>query len=286
MLQLEFLVDYNPKIEQLNPMQYSKKPGRLPAAARRRAIREELAKESSITISDIAGRLGVSEMTIRRDLEKLEKDAQVRRTRGGAVLRERMVFEFKYQDRQRAHLAEKKAIAQKARELIKPGDRILIDTGSTALQFAATLKDCTDLTIITPSLAVASEVQFCEGIQVILLGGVLHHGSPDLTGPVTEHCLELFSADWLFQGAEGVGWDGCVYNTDLQLGQVDRKMRQRAEKVCLLADSSKIGKTALVETGNLSEFNFFITDEKADSDFIERMRKLGITIQSVAPLHL
>lgn len=265
-------------------MHSAKKTSKLPAAARRRAIREELAKESSVTISDIAGRLGVSEMTIRRDLEKMERDAQVRRTRGGAVLRERMVFEFKYQDRQRAQLAEKKAIAREAREWVKAGDRILIDTGSTTLQFAAALKDCPDLTIITPSLAVASEVQFCEGIQVILLGGVLHHGSPDLTGPVTEHCLELFSADWLFQGAEGVGWDGSVYNTDLQLGQVDRKMRLRADKVCLLADSSKIGRSALVETGNLSEFDLFITDERANPEFVEQMRKKGTTIRTVAPL--
>jgi len=261
-------------------------PGRLPAAARRRAIREELAKESSITISDIAGRLKVSEMTIRRDLEKLEKDAQVRRTRGGAVLRERMVFEFKYQGRQRAQLAQKKAIAQEARQWVKSGDRLIIDTGSTALQFAASLKDLSDITIITPSLAVASEVQFCEGIRVILLGGVLHRGSPDLTGPVTEHCLDLFSADWLFQGAEAVGADGKVYNVDLQLGQVDRQMRKRAEKVCLIADSSKIGKTALVETGSLADFDLFITDEGADPAFLEQMRKLGPQIKVVPTTHL
>jgi len=244
-------------------------------AARARAIRAQLTESASISITEMAEKLGVSEMTIRRDLADLEKSADVRRTHGGAVIAERMAFEFNYLSRQRANLNEKKAIAIEARKLVQPGQRLILDTGTTTLQLAALLKDCPDLTIITPSLAVASELQFSENISVVLLGGVLHRGSPDLTGPVTEHCLELFSADWVFQGAEALGDDGSIYNVDLQLAQVDKLMRKKATKSCLLADSSKMGNTALAKTGTLSDFDVFITNQSAPAAYLAKARKMA-----------
>lgn len=245
------------------------------APDRVRAIREELGISSSISITEMAARLGVSEMTIRRDLVRMEENADVKRTHGGAVLAERMAFEFNYKARQKANLREKQAIAAAARKLVKPGERVIIDTGTTAFQLAILLKDCEGCTIITPSLAVASELQFCENLNVILLGGVIHRGSPDLTGPVTEHGLELFSVDWVFQGTEGIGSDGTVYNVDLQLGRVDRKMREKSARSCLLADSSKFGQTALVKTGSLSDFDLVITDESLAPPFVRLARKLA-----------
>lgn len=250
-------------------------PKRLPAAVRLRSIREHLTESSSISIGEMAAKLGVSEMTIRRDLADLEKTANIRRTHGGAVVAERMAFEFNYLTRQRSRLKEKRAIAIAARKLVEPGQRLILDTGTTTLQFATLLKDCPDLTVITPSLAVASELQFFENISVVLLGGVLHRGSPDLTGPVTEHCLELFAADWVFQGAEALSGEGGVYNVDLQLAQVDRMMRRKAKRCCLLADSSKIGHTALVHTGTLADFDVFITDAEAPKDYLKLARKMA-----------
>ncbi len=250
------------------------KCNRLPAAARIQAIRDQLTRSSSLSISEISEELGVSEMTIRRDLAALEKSSDIRRTHGGAVVAERMAFEFNYLTRQRAHLAEKQRIAEAARKLIEPGQRLILDTGTTTLQLATLLKDCAGLTVITPSLAVASELQFSENINVVLLGGILHRGSPDLTGPVTEHCLDLFSADWAFQGAEALGRDGSIYNVDLQLAQVDRIMRSKAARSCLLADSSKIGQTALVKNGTLSDFEVFITHDMVPRDYLRMARKM------------
>ena len=250
-------------------------PIRLPAAARRNVIREQLTLSSSISISEISARLGVSEMTIRRDLAILEQRSDVRRTHGGAVVADRMAFEFNYLVRQREHLVEKRAIAAAARRLVEPGQRVILDTGTTTLQLATLLKDCRGLTVITPSLAVASELQFSEGIDVVLLGGILHRGSPDLTGPVTEHCLELFSADWVFQGVEALGRDGSTYNVDLQLAQVDRIMRKKAARSCLLADSSKVGQTALVKNGTLNDFDIFITDSGVARDYLRLARKMA-----------
>ena len=247
---------------------------RLPAAARLNAIRDQLTRSSAISISEISERLGVSEMTIRRDLAILEKSSDVRRTHGGAVVAERMAFEFNYLTRQRERLKEKRLIAGAARKLVESGQRLILDTGTTTLELAALLKDCDGLTVITPSLAVASELQFSENIDVVLLGGILHRGSPDLTGPVTEHCLELFSADWVFQGVEALGRDGSTYNVDLQLAQVDRIMRRKAARSCLLADSSKVGQTALVKNGMLADFDVLITDRTVPRDYLKMARRM------------
>jgi DeoR family fructose operon transcriptional repressor len=256
----------------INKKMSSKK---LPAAARHATIRKELAEVSAISISEMAVRLGVSEMTIRRDLETLEETSDVRRTHGGAVVAERVAFEFNYQSRQRAHQQQKRAIAEAARKLVQPGDRIILDTGTTTFQLAMLLKDCDGCTIITPSLAVASELQFCENLNVVLLGGVIHKGSPDLTGPVTMHCLDLFSVDWLFQGAEAVGPDGAVYNFDLQLAEVDKKMREKAARRCLLADSSKFGNTALVRTGTIADFDMVFSNITMPAPSLKLVRKLA-----------
>ena len=248
---------------------------RLPGAARLQAIRDHLARTSSLSISEISEKLGVSEMTIRRDLATLQKSSDVRRTHGGAVVAERMVFEFSYAVRQRERIKEKQGIAAAARKLVQPGQRVILDTGTTTLQLATLLKDCDGVTVITPSLAVASEMQFCENLTVILLGGMIHRGSPDLTGPVTEHCLELLSADWAFQGAEAIGSDGGIYNVDLQLAQVDRKMRAKAARSCLLADSTKLGQTALVKNGHLKDFDIFITDRGISREHLLLARKMA-----------
>ncbi len=252
----------------------------LPAAVRLQRIREALKKSPGVSVRAMARKLQVSEMTIRRDLEKLEQAADVRRTHGGAVMAERTVFEFSYQERQRARQAEKKAIAQAARQLIREGQRIILDTGTTTLHLARLLKDVRGLTVITPSLAVASELQYALEVSVVLLGGVIHRGSPDLTGPLTEHCLDVFSADWAFQGAEAIDPGGNVYNTDLQLAQVDRKMREKAARSCLLADSGKYGNTALIRSGSLKDFEILITDKNAPRALWNLARKMSCRVMT------
>ena len=222
-------------------------------------------------------------MTIRRDLAALEGKSHIRRTHGGAMLTERMMLEFDYRDRRATNRAAKCAIAAEARKLVRPGSRLILDTGTTTLELAALLKDGERLTVITPSLAVASELQHAAGVEVILLGGVIRRGSPDLTGPVTEHCLELFAADLAFQGADAIGLDGSIYNSDLRLARVDRMMRRVAKRSCLLADHTKIGATALARNGSLADVDTFITDRGAPAEALRRFAKLGAKIVTVTP---
>src|SRR5204862_5435115 len=143
-------------------------------------------------------------------------------------------------------------------------------------------KDGENLTVITPSLAVASELQHAAGVEVILLGGVIRRGSPDLTGPVTEHSLGLFAADLAFQGADAIGLDGSIYNSDLRLARVDQLMRRVAQRCCVLADHSKIGRTALARSGSLGDVDTFITTRRAPAEALKRFAKLGVEIVTVS----
>lgn len=221
-------------------------------------------------------------MTIRRDLNALEAQAHILRTHGGAKLTERMILEFDYRARREFNGAAKRAIAAEARKLVQSGQRLILDTGTTALELAALLKDGLKLTVITPSLAVASELQHAAEVEVILLGGVIREGNPDLTGPLTEHGLEMFAADLAFQGADAIGPDGAIYNSDLRLARVDQLMRRVSERCCLLADHTKIGSTALARSGSLAEVDVFITSVGAPADAIRRIGKFGTEV-IVAP---
>jgi len=153
-----------------------------------------------------------------------------------------------------------------------------LDNGTTTLELACLLRDGENLTVITPSLAVASELLDAPHVEVILLGGVMRRGSPDLTGPVTEHCLELLSADIVFQGTDGIGLDGKIYNVDLRLARVEKHMRRIAHRSVVLADHSKIGRTALACSGTLSDIDTLITDRGAPDEALRRFARQGAKI--------
>ena len=140
------------------------------------------------------------------------------------------------------------------------------------------LKDVENITVITPSLAVASILQFSPAVETILLGGVLRQGSPDLTGVVTETNMDMFTVDMAFQGADGIGPDGAIYTADLRIAKVDEKIRQQAQETFVLADSSKMGKTALARNGFVHEISALITDDKLSQDARRVFEQLGANI--------
>ncbi len=251
---------------------------KLPSAARHAEIRQRFSAQPGVSVGELAKEFGVSEMTIRRDLDALEARAEIQRTHGGAVLTERMMLEFDYRGRRQVNREAKCAIAAEARKLVQPGDRVILDTGTTTLELASMLRNGENITVITPSLAVASELQHAAGVEIVLLGGVIRRGSPDLTGPVTEHCLELFSADIAFQGSDGIGLDGSIYNSDLRLARVDQMMRRLAKRSCLLADHTKVGQTALARNGSMADVDLFITDPGTSPAILRRFRKLGAEV--------
>ena len=257
------------------------KYAKTPPHIRQDKICELLKNNNEVAVSQVAPEFGVSEMTIHRDLRKLENDGHLRRTRGGAQPSEKMIFEFDFAVRRGANQKAKKAIATEALKLIKAGQKLILDTGTTTLELAYQIKEMDDLTIITPSLAVASVLQFSTGIETVLLGGVIKKGSCDLTGVVTENVLDMFMVDIAFQGADGIGLNGEMYSSDMRIARVDQKMRKRAQKICILCDSSKIGRTEFVANGYLAQVDTLITDDGIEAEYIKAFKEMGTNVIAV-----
>lgn len=254
---------------------------KISAIERLSRIYQLLKDDRQVSIPQLAQMFDVSEMTIHRDLKKLENDGQLRRMRGGAMPAERMEFEFDFALRRQARQKQKQAIAREALKFIEPGQRIILDTGTTTLELAYLLREYKDLTIITPSLAVASVLQFSTDLQTVLLGGIIRKGSADLTGVVTEKVLDMFAVDIVFQGADGIGFNGELFNADIRIAKVDRKMRQRAQQTYILCDSSKIGRTELAFNGSLDEVNALITDNGISSESKKAFEDIGAKVITV-----
>lgn len=240
---------------------------------RKKYITDLLAEGKSPVVSDLAKKFNVSEMTVHRDLNKLQDQGHIERTYGGALPAERMEFEFDFANKRAANQRAKKAIAQEALKFVVPGQRLILDTGTTTLELAYLLKELENLTIITPSLAVASVLNFSSGIQTVLLGGILRKGSPDLTGVVAEKVLDMFMVDIAFQGADAISLNGELFSSDMRIAKVDQKMRKRANKTYILCDSSKIGMIDFASNGSLAEVDALITDSNITNEQLSALEK-------------
>ncbi|MCD4825428.1 MAG: DeoR/GlpR family DNA-binding transcription regulator [Phycisphaerae bacterium] len=248
---------------------------------RRDQIAEILSLDGETSVEELVERFGVSDMTIRRDLNALAQAGRIIRTHGGAAPTGRVSFEFEFLQRKRAHDPAKHAIAAAAAELIDDGSTIMLDSGTTTLRLAESLRRKTGLTIITTSLPIASSLQYSDSIEVLLLGGYLRSNSPDLTGPLTETNLEGLRADIAFIGADGVELNGDVFNASLAVGRMLQKMVAAARQVYVVADSSKIGKSAMTRFGNVAEWAGLITDNGINRRSADALKWLGVKLTKV-----
>jgi DeoR/GlpR family transcriptional regulator of sugar metabolism len=245
------------------------------------AIRQELLRADEVSIEGLAGRFNVSGMTVRRDLEQLESRGDVIRTHGGASLAKRLTFEFSFREKQNRNSRQKSRIARQAAGYVEDGQVVMLDTGTTTLEIARQLVDRHDVTVITTSLAIVSALQFAAGVRVVLLGGFLRGGSPDLHGPLTEQNVEMFRTDIAFLGADAVDLDGNTYADDLQLVNLDRKMAAHAARVVVVADSSKFGTNGMCRILGPEDYDSIITDSGIDGNVLKRFTRKGIRVEHV-----
>lgn len=248
------------------------------ATARQNRIAELLAERGECSVGFLARRLAVSGMTVRRDLDALARAGRVLRTHGGATRAERISFEFEFLRRVQSRRAAKEAIGAAAASLVRDGESVMLDSGTTTLALAHRLRSKRDLTVVTTSLPIASALQFCDSVRVLLLGGYLRRDAPDLTGALTEANLEGLRADVAFVGADGIDRRGFVYNASLAVGRMLRKMAGAAARVYVVADSSKIGRTALARFGRVADWDGLITDNGIRPADAAALRKSKVRI--------
>jgi DeoR/GlpR family transcriptional regulator of sugar metabolism len=228
-------------------------------------ICEWIARQGECSIEELAGRLGVSGMTIRRDLLALAEKGKVIRTHGGAIIAERVSFEFDFLHRLREHQAAKEAIAVAAAAQVQDGESVLLDSGTTTLELAKRLREKQRLTVVTTSLPIAAQLQYDRHIEVLLLGGYVRPSSPDLVGAMTEANLDGLRAD-------------VVYQSSPEVARLVAKMAASAGRVFVVADSSKLGKTALCRFGRLQGWSALVTDAAAQPSFLRALSKAGARV--------
>jgi DeoR/GlpR family transcriptional regulator of sugar metabolism len=245
------------------------------------AIREELTKADEVIVEQLARKFNVSSMTIHRDLEFLESQGDVVRTHGGATSAKRLTFEFTFRDKRNKNCNKKSLIARHAIEHIKNGQVIVLDTGTTTLAMAQELNGKRKIKLITTSLAIVSELQFSPDVDVVLLGGFLRRGSPDIHGPLTEQNIDQFRTDIAFMGADAIDNSGNTYTNDLRVVSLDQKMAQNAKEVIIVADSSKFGNSAMCRVFGPKEYDLIITDSQADGKIIKQLNERGIGVEIV-----
>lgn len=248
------------------------------AQTRHTRILEALTTDGEVQVGQLAAALGVSDMTVRRDLDALALSGKVIRTHGGATLSGRVMFDFQFMNRTQEKEGAKQQVAAIAASLVKDGQSILMDSGTTTLAVAHALKSKKRLTVITTSLPIASELQHCDTIDLILLGGALRREAPDLIGPLTESNLEQLKADIAFIGADAVDSQGRVYNHSLTVARMLTRMATSARRVYVVADSSKIGQTALTRFGNIKDWDGLITDDGLTPTRAASLKRAGCTV--------
>ncbi|HWI89798.1 MAG TPA: DeoR/GlpR family DNA-binding transcription regulator [Flavisolibacter sp.] len=235
--------------------------GHMTANHRREKILELIKEDGSAKVVELAKIFKVTEPTIRQDLEKLEKDELVIREHGGAYLKNVDMNVRSVSLAHQEHLDKKEIIARKCLEFLEPGDTIILDSGSTTTEIAKKLKGFKQLTVITNALNIALMLGAEPGIEVLVTGGEFKPPTLSLTGQKAADFFSGINAQKLFLATAGISLkSGLTYPSISDL-VVKKAMIDASEVTYLVADSTKIGKSAFASLGALSLINYIITDE-------------------------
>jgi DeoR/GlpR family transcriptional regulator of sugar metabolism len=232
-------------------------------------------------VSELSQVLGVSEVTVRKDLDVLEAQGVMTRIHGGAVVSGRGRLELYFAAREQEHLEEKRRIAQAAAALIRSGQQVFLDASTTALQVARLIKDREELTVVTNGLYTALELNFCEGITTIVVGGTMRRRSSSLIGSLNVNSLQRLRVDVGLFGARGVTARDGLMESDLDEAQLKQQFVSASGLVVGIVDSSKFATLAFSAFALPHEIDRIITDERAPAAIVAELRAGGASVDLV-----
>jgi DeoR/GlpR family transcriptional regulator of sugar metabolism len=247
-------------------------------AERRRRIAEILGERRAIRVSTLSDDLGVSEMTIRRDLERLESEGVLSRTHGGAILKQHMVEEPLYVNNVLSHTDEKRRISQAAAAMIQPGDTVFLSCGTTAAQILRHLDPTLEARVVTHNVGAIAEAQGLR-VELIILGGLYRPQANAFEGSLAVEVLSRLHATKMFLSPDGMSLDEGLTTPSVGIAGVERAMiRQTRGELVALADSSKIGVIGDVVICTLDQVDTAIIDDKVADNVRDEMRRLGVRV--------
>lgn len=246
-------------------------------AERLGAILEELSADGSVSVAALVERLGVSPATIRRDLERLEEQHLLTRTHGGA-LAQGVLYELPLRYKASRHEQEKRRIAEAAAQRVVEGATVGLTGGTTTTEVARQLVDRQRLTVVTNALNIAGELAIRPNVKLVVTGGTGRSESYELVGPLAVQALSRLHLDLAFVGADGISaGDGFTTHHEVE-ADTNRALIQRAERVIVVADGSKLGRATFAQICPIDMVHELITDDRGDRGEIERLRNAGLTV--------
>lgn len=246
------------------------------AIERKNEIMNKLKAEQRVLVSELAAYYGVTEETIRRDLDKLEKEGHATKTYGGAIWGNSTKTDLSYTIRNKTNVEAKTAIGELVSHLIEDGDHLMLDDSSTSLFIAKHLKEKKKITIITNSIEIIMELSDMDGWTIMSTGGRLKPESLALVGNQAQEMLQNYHVDKAIISCKGLDEKVGITDSSEFHSLLKQAMMSSAKKTILALDSTKFDKASFVKIAELQNISTVVTEEKPDDHWIHLFHDLGI----------
>jgi DeoR/GlpR family transcriptional regulator of sugar metabolism len=259
-------------------MRRERRNGALMKEERRQQIMQFIKEEGKATVPELSELFGVSESTIRRDLEELDMQGVIQRAYGGAISVERAPPEPPVINRMAENEEEKRRIGQAAAGLIQDGDTVFFGSGTTTLEVARNLGNKKDLTVITNALTIANLLAEQTDITLVIVGGLLRHSELSLIGHIAVQTLKELHVDKVIMGARAIDAQCGLTNDYLPETLTEIAITGLASEVIVVADHSKFGKVSTALVAPVLSVSRIITDTGVPAEIIDEFKRLGVEV--------
>lgn len=253
--------------------------GELKIDVRRKKILEILRRDGQVRVAHLSETLGATVVTIRSDLDALEQDGYLERTQGGAIQTMKNYYNLEFQRRKQEHMENKKVIAAAAAGLVRDGDTLFINSGTTTYFTAVELKQRKNLNIVTNSISVAVELGGLPTFRVILLGGDISAQYSFTYGEDVKEQISRYRANWAILSVDGIQPGAGITTYHAEESVIDRIMMERAQTPIIVADSTKLGRESFSRISALTAQTILITDQNANPDIASQIRAEGVDLR-------
>lgn len=248
------------------------------AIERQQRILEKLKEDGAVSVSKLSAEFSVAEETVRRDLEKLEKQEKLMRTHGGAVPLDESKFEPSLEKRKKINVEGKEKVARAAAQLVFPGDTIFLDASTTTAFVARELKKINNITVITNSLQCIKELSENRDIKVIGTGGMVGVNNSFVGSLAEDSVREKYVADKFFFSSRGITEELGVRDSNEQECAIKKCMLENSRYKIYVCDQTKIGRIGFVRLASFEELDCFVTENPIDEQWQEKLEEAGVQV--------
>jgi len=247
-------------------------------AKRHQIILNKLQEQGFVNVSELSDELGVSLVTIRKDLKILEARNLLYRAHGSASLVNPYITDRNIHEKEKIGVQQKQQIANKTLSFIEPNDSIILASGSTILELGRQLTGISQLQVVTSSLNVSQILNINPSIEIHQLGGVIRKSSNSAVGPFAERMMQSYSCNKLFMGVDGIDIDFGLTTTDALEASLNQVMMASARKVFVLADSTKFGRRGFGKICDITDVDAIITDVGISKSVVKLIESAGVEL--------